>query len=106
MESSIGWKIDGKEGRFGVRFHDDRKVSLSIFCPCDSDVSTLDEHIPRILGETATALFASEIAERLNKELRPDTAYTTVEIAKHLKAMSDQIAQLPDGRWMLKRLML
>ena len=70
------------------------------------DVPTLDEHILRIIGEAPEALFASEITERLNKELRPDSAYTTVEIAKHLKGMSDQVAQLPDGRWMLKRLTL
>jgi len=69
-------------------------------------VPTLDEHILRLLGEAPEALFASEIAERLNKGLRPDTAYTTVEVAKHLKGMSDRVAQLPDGRWMLKRLML
>jgi hypothetical protein len=67
---------------------------------------TIDEHILRILGEAPEGLFAPDIAECLNKELRPDTAYKTVDVAKHLKAMSDQVAQLPDGRWMLKRLML
>jgi hypothetical protein len=72
----------------------------------DLDVPTLDEHILRILGEATEALFASDIAERLNKELRPDSAYITVDVAKHLRGMTDQVAQLPDGRWMLKRLML
>ena len=67
---------------------------------------SLNERILHILGEAPEALFTSEIAERLNKELRPDSAFTTVEVAKHLKGMSDQVAQLPDGRWMLKRLML
>jgi hypothetical protein len=66
---------------------------------------TPEEHILRILGEASAGLFASEIAEHLNKELRPDSAHTTVEVAKRLKSMSDQVAQLPDGRWMLKRLM-
>ena len=51
-------------------------------------------------------LFASEIAEHLNSELRPDSAYSTMEVAKRLKGMSEQVAQLLDGRWMLKRLML
>jgi repressor of nif and glnA expression len=69
-------------------------------------VPNLEEYILRILGEATEALFSSEIAERLNKELRPDRAYSTAEIVKHLKGMSDQVAQLPDGRWMLKRLML
>lgn len=48
----------------------------------------------------------SEITERLNHELRPDAAYTATEIVARLKSMSEQVAQLPDGRWMLKRLML
>jgi hypothetical protein len=69
-------------------------------------VPSLDGHIVRILGEATEALFASDIAERLNQELRPDSAYITVEVAKLLKGMTDQVAQLPDGRWMLKRLML
>jgi len=67
---------------------------------------TLDEHILRILGEASEGLFASDIAERLNKELRPDTEYKTADVAKHLKGMSDQVVQLPDGGWMLKRLTL
>ncbi len=67
---------------------------------------THEEHMLRILGEAKDPLFASEIAERLNSELRPDSAYSTMEVAKHLKSMSEKVAQLPDGRWMLKRLML
>jgi hypothetical protein len=65
-------------------------------------VPNLDEYILRNLSEAPEALFSSEIAERLNKELRPDRAYSTAEIIKHLKGMSDQVAQLPDGRWTLK----
>ena len=67
---------------------------------------TLDEHILRILGEAPEGLFASDIAERLNRELRPDSAYESVDIANYLKGMSNLIAQLSDGRWMLKRLKL
>jgi predicted Zn-ribbon and HTH transcriptional regulator len=65
-----------------------------------------EENIRRILGEAKEPLFASEIAEHLNSELRPDSAYSTVEVAKFMKSMSEQVAQLLDGRWMLKRLML
>ena len=66
----------------------------------------IDEHILPILGEASEGLFASDIAERLNKEMRPDTEYKTADVAKHLKGMSDQVVQLPDGGWMLKRLTL
>jgi len=69
-------------------------------------VPTHEGHILGILGEAKEPLFASEIAEHLNRELRPDTAYSTMEVAKRLKSMSEQVAQLLDGRWMLKRLML
>jgi hypothetical protein len=68
---------------------------------------TLDDYILRILGEAPEGLFAFEIAERLNRELRPDGAYKSVDITNCVKGMSNLIAQLPDGRWMLKqRLML
>ena len=63
---------------------------------------TLDEHILRILSEATEALFASDIAERLNKELRSDSAYKSVDIANYVKGMSNLIAQLPDGRWTSK----
>ena len=66
---------------------------------------THEEHIVRILGEATEPLFPSEIAERLNRELGAAGAYTSLEIAARLQRMSDQVAQTPDGRWMLKRLM-
>jgi hypothetical protein len=81
-------------------------VAARLFTCDHFDVPTLDEHILRILGEASEGLFASDIAERLNKELRPDSAYIRAEVAKLLKGMTDQVAQLPDGRWMLRRLML
>jgi len=46
---------------------------------------THEEHIVRILGDATEPLFASEITERLNRELRPDAAYTTTEIAGRLR---------------------
>lgn len=65
-----------------------------------------EKDILRILGEATEPLFTSEITERLNLQLKPDVAYTATEIVARLKNMSEQVAQLPDGRWMLKRLML
>jgi hypothetical protein len=65
-----------------------------------------EEHILRILGEATEPMFPSEIAERLNRELGPGGACTSLEIAARLKRMSDQAAQVQDGRWTLKRLVL
>ena len=67
---------------------------------------THEEHILRILGEAREPLFASEITEHLNDELRPGAAYTVPDVIGRLKSLHEQVAQLPDGRWMLKRLML
>ena len=66
---------------------------------------THEEHILRILGEATEPLFPSEITELLNHELRPGAAYMTTEVATRLQALERQVAQLPDGRWMLKRLL-
>ena len=65
---------------------------------------THEEHIMRILGEAAEPLFPSEIAERLNHELRPGAAYTATEVVTRLQDLEKEIEQLSDGRWMLKRL--
>jgi len=67
---------------------------------------THEEHILRILGEATDSLFPSEIAERLNSEFRAGTAYTTAEVVTCLQALGKHVAQLHDGRWVLKRLML
>jgi hypothetical protein len=64
-----------------------------------------EEHILRILGEATEPLFTSEIAERLNLQLRPAVAYTTIEVGRVLQGLHEQAVQLADGRWMLKRLM-
>jgi hypothetical protein len=64
-----------------------------------------EEHILRILGEATEPMFPSEITELLNHELRPGAAYTTTEVATRLQALEGKVAQLPDGRWMLKRLL-
>ena len=66
---------------------------------------THEEHILRILSGATEPLFTSEIAERLNLQLRPAAAYTTVEVGRVLQGLHEQAVQLADGRWMLKRLM-
>jgi hypothetical protein len=45
----------------------------------DFNVSPVDEHILSILGDTLEACSRPEIAEPLNEELSPDSAYTAVE---------------------------
>jgi hypothetical protein len=67
---------------------------------------TYEDHILRILGEATDSLFPSEIAERLNNEFRAGTAYTATEVVTSLQALGKHVAQLNDGRWMLKRLLL
>jgi hypothetical protein len=56
--------------------------------------------ILRILSE-AEPLFASEIAERLNLQLRPAAAYRTIEVGRVLQGLRKEAAQLADGRWTL-----
>jgi hypothetical protein len=58
------------------------------------------EHILRILSE-AEPLFASEIAELLNLQLRPAAAYTTIEVGRVLRGLREEAVQLAEGRWML-----
>lgn len=65
---------------------------------------TIEERILLILGEATEPLFASEITEHLNRELH--TRYTNADIVERLKNFTSQVAQLPDERWMLKRLLL
>ena len=67
---------------------------------------THEEHILRILSEAAEPLFPSEITDRLNRELGPGAAYTTTEIVWRLNGVGEEVAQMPDGRWTLKRLMV
>ena len=67
-----------------------------------SPLPTHEEHIVRILGEATEPLFPSEITYRLNQELGGGTAYTMTEVVMRLKTLND-VTQLPDGRWTLKR---
>jgi hypothetical protein len=67
---------------------------------------THEEHILRILGEDAEPLFLSEITDRLNQELRPGAGYTAMEVATRLNVLENEVVQLMDGCWTLKRLMI
>jgi predicted Zn-ribbon and HTH transcriptional regulator len=51
---------------------------------------TREENILHILGEAEEPLLATEIAEHLNSELRPDSAYSTVEVAKYEKHIHER----------------
>jgi hypothetical protein len=59
---------------------------------------THEERILRILGKAVEPLFTSEITERCGKE-----RYTMSEISTRLQGLREQVTQLTDGRWMLKR---
>ena len=41
--------------------------------------------------------------ERLNRELGAEAKYTVTEVAARLWRFTDQLEQLPDGCWTLKR---
>jgi hypothetical protein len=62
-----------------------------------------EEQILRILGETTEALYSSEIAARLNRELPPEAHWQPSDVVQLLLAMDDRVSQLSDGRWTLTR---
>jgi hypothetical protein len=62
---------------------------------------TPEEQILSILSEAAEPLFASEIGERLNLQLRPAVAYTTIEVGRVLQGLREQAVLLADERWVL-----
>jgi hypothetical protein len=64
-----------------------------------------EEAVLRILSEATEPLFTSEIAERLNLQLRPAVAYTTIEVGRILQGLHGHAVQLAGGRWVLKELM-
>jgi hypothetical protein len=61
------------------------------------DMPTHEEHVLRILGEATEPLFTSEIAERLNLQLRPAVAYTTKEVVRILQGLREQAASSQMG---------
>jgi len=62
-----------------------------------------ERNILRILREAGDPMFPSEITERLNDELGSGVAYTMTEVVMRLKSLEQQVVQLADGRWALKR---
>jgi hypothetical protein len=50
-------------------------------------------------------MFPSQIAECLNTELVSGTDYDAGEVIKHLQFLGEQVVQISDGRWTLKRLL-
>jgi len=64
-------------------------------------MSIHEEAVVRILGEATEPLFASEIVERLNRQLRPAAAYTNVEVGRVLQGLREHAVLLADGCWML-----
>ncbi len=62
-----------------------------------------EEQLLRILGEATEPIFASEITDRLNRELGTRTPYTITEVVMFLKRLTGQVEQIKDGRWTLKR---
>ena len=63
-----------------------------------------DQDLLQILREATEPAFASEITARLNQEFL--AASTVDQVATRLTKLKDQAAQLPDGRWTLKRRMV
>lgn len=68
-------------------------------------MATEEEPIIRILTEATGPLFPSEITDRLNQERGGGGAYTMTKVVLRLKTLDQRVAQLPDGRWTLKRRM-
>jgi hypothetical protein len=68
----------------------------------NSEYADYEKHILRILGEAAKPLYPSEITEIINRELEPDSAYSRSEVMTSLQALTKEVIQLIDGRWMIK----
>jgi len=66
-------------------------------------MSTHEDIILRILGAASEPLHCSEIADRLNRELRLDAVYHPVDVVKRLQGMREKVVKTSDGRWKLKR---
>ena len=67
------------------------------------DYTPVQHDIFRILAEATDALYSSDIAERLNRELPSNATCSSIAVFELMQTMQDKIVQLSDGRWMLKR---
>jgi len=61
------------------------------------------QHIVRILGEAIEPLFLSDIAGSLNAQLSSGAYFNRNEVIKNLESLYEQVTQLRDGRWTLRR---
>jgi hypothetical protein len=61
------------------------------------------QHIVRIFGEATEPLFLSDITGSLNTQLSSGGYFNTSEVIKNLESLYEQVTQLRDGRWTLKR---
>ena len=60
-----------------------------------------DQDLLQILREAMEPAFPSEITARLNQDF--GAGCTVDQVATRLTKLKDQVAQLPDGRWTLKK---
>jgi hypothetical protein len=79
---------------------------------CDADISgvdpadsALDALISHILTRAPEPLFAPDILDEINSELGDTSGFSLVQITLRLVSMADA-AQLPDGRWTLKKFLI
>jgi hypothetical protein len=61
----------------------------------------MSERILRILGAAVEPLYPFEITEILNRG--PSSAYSRSEVIAYLQTLTEEVTQLVDGRWSLRR---
>ena len=61
-----------------------------------------EQYILQILREAQEPLFASEIADRLNRE-GPLEPCSPSEVVRRLQTVENEVMQLTDGSWTLKK---
>jgi hypothetical protein len=62
-----------------------------------------ERYILRILSESGSPLYPSQVTERVNYELMSGDPFTMTEVAMRLTAMDQAVDQLSDGSWAAKR---
>jgi len=71
----------------------------------DATNSAVDALISRILTHAPEPLFAPDILDEINAELGTASGISLVQITERLVSMADT-AQLPDGRWTLRKFLV
>lgn len=59
-----------------------------------ADDTPTSEHILRILSEASEALYSSDIAARMNRELREWRAYSPVDVVKCMQDMGGRVVSI------------